>query len=115
MLYLEGVPSGLGLKALLDGLADIIIPEKELTDSVRELMYVEREINFEDDDAIEALSSLEFVLDAFDANDRKELEKEIGTAKSKKADMQTFKKDVCEWKVLRMTYAQIIHMNIGSM
>ena len=61
-----------------------IIPAKELNDALLEEMYTWRAVHFEDDEALEEIASLEHVLDAFDANDRIELQKEIHSAKTRK-------------------------------
>ena len=97
--YLGGAVAGTSVFALLGTLIELLIPEKEQTQSLFEEIYLTRQINEEPtDDAMELISE-EFVLDSFGIDDKQALEKEIASHKQSHARWISYKTEFRSWKV----------------
>ena len=88
---------GTSLFDLLSSLSPVCVDG--LTDDIFQSILDARRCSFEDDEDLEQLCDLEFVLDCFDAGERKALETEIKDAKEKKSLRTSFDEAVCNWKV----------------
>ena len=92
--------TGLTMCFVLLDLAVFIIPKDQHTDELFKSILDARRVAFEWDEDLETVLELEYILDCFDKDDRKDVEKEVAKAKCTRSDAKQFNTDVCEWKVL---------------
>ena len=91
--------SGNSLLEVLLCLISNILPEKEQTETVILDILMLRLVNEEPDEDLVELCSLEYILDSFDADEKKVLEPEIKASKDKHSDWKTYRSAVGSWRV----------------
>jgi len=100
VIYLDFALTGTSMFAVLFCLLVGIIPSHRLTDELLIEILTTRCVEMEPDKDLEKVSELEYVLDNFDKEERKTLEKEIKAAKEDKTAYKTFFRDVQAFKAL---------------
>lgn len=86
------------LLAVVMALAKHIIPAADMTDALMDSILACRNLTYEDDEDIEKLCELEYVLDCFDKDDRRTLETEVKGAKNERASHSTYREHLRQWR-----------------
>jgi len=79
-------------------LAKHIIPEAEMSDALMESILAKRSVSYEDDEDIEKVCEIEYLLDCFDKDERRSLEQEVKDAKDEREQQTAFRNSVHRWK-----------------
>ena len=114
LVYIREFASYLGhdlaavtLCAALVEMAHFVLPASEVTIVLLVAILLKRELTFEEDEDLEDMCECEYVLDAFDADDRKALSVEIAAAKTTRGSRDDFKTDAKAWKITNIYAGEI--------